>query len=119
MIGTWTPNTNYFTIIELDDLQEILDEMLVAIVRYDPKIEWRLGDVCRNVKYLADNKVAINIQISNPAYTNEEAVLDYINEQDFDLAKYYLQKEKFLTQEEKFLTQEEYKNLEPLIIKEY
>jgi len=100
MTGTWTPKSKYYTIIDVDQLQEILDSILVQIVGYDTDIEWKLEDVCRSHKYLEDNKVAISVQISNPSYTNERVVLDFMTEQDFDLAKYYFQVDEFLTLEE-------------------
>lgn len=100
MTGIWKPNSKYYTIIDVDQLQEVLESILVQIVGYDSNREWKLEDVCRSHKYLADNKVAISIQVSNPAYTNEGVVLDLMTSEDFDLAKYYFQKEEFLTLEE-------------------
>jgi len=100
MTDIWTQKSKYYTIIGVDKLQEILDSILVQIVGYDPDIEWKLKDVCRNHKYIEGNKVAISIQISNPAYTNERCVMDFMTSQDFDLAKYYFQVDEFLTLKE-------------------
>lgn len=100
MTGEWKEKTHYFTVIEETQLQEVLDEMLVDIVGYDKEDVWILEDVCRHLKYLENSNVAINIQISNPAYVHEGAVLDFVNQEDFDLAKYYFQTNEFLTQEE-------------------
>jgi len=106
----YTPNTNYYIKLPVIKLQEILDDMLVDIIGYNPEREWKLEDVCRSLKYLADDEVAINIQISNPQWTehklkdgsviNARGVIGYIDEQDFALAEYYFQTDIFLTQSE-------------------
>lgn len=110
MESIWKPNTNYYIKLNVIQLQEILDDTIVNIVGYDPSKKWLLGDVCRGINHLENDEVAINIQVCNPQWTNVElkngsvinalGVLDYINTQDFDLAKYYFKVDKFLTQNE-------------------
>ena len=110
MAGTWTPKTNYFIKLPKVRLMEVLDEIIVSIIGYDPTKVWTLSDVCRGIKYLSKNEIAINIQICNSAWIdvklqdgsriNARGVMNYINQEDFDLAKYYFQVDEFLTQSE-------------------
>jgi len=100
MTGIWTNNTRYFIKLPQGALLERLGVMLVEIMGYDSETEWELKDVARCIKYLENNEVAIDIQISNSAYINEGAVLSTIDSEMFDLAKYYFQVNEFLTIEE-------------------
>jgi hypothetical protein len=108
MISIWKPKTYYFIKLPVEKLLERLDVMLVDIMGYDPETEWVLEDVARGVKYLANNEMAIGIQINSATSTrdtkrlgiNTRGVDKYITSQFFDLAKYMLQVDKFLTEDE-------------------
>ena len=103
----WKPNTNYYIELSKDRLKEVIDTMLVKIMGYDAEQEWKLEDVCHNLKYLANGNIACNIQLRNSNYMKSNNVLDYIDSEYFDLAKYYYQTDTFLTEKE-------YRDLKPL-----
>jgi len=100
MENTWKPKTTYFIKLHKIKLLEILDEIIVSAFDYNPDIEWKLEDVARGIKYLANDEVAINVQISNSSHTKEQWVAGWIDTEDFDLAKYYFQVSEFLSEEE-------------------
>ena len=100
MTDTWEPKTYYYIKLNQVQLKQVLGEVLEGVMEYKPRKDeqaWILEHVSRHVKYLAGNKVAMSIQITNSAYAdykmpdetyrNVEGVLDYINEEDFELAK--------------------------------
>jgi len=107
----WKPKTNYFIELPKDTLKEILDVMLVDIMGYDNEQEWRFEQVCHNLKYLENGNIACNIQLRNAAYVDSNNVLDCIDAEYYDLAKYYYQTDTFLTEQE-------YRELKPLITEE-
>ena len=100
MISEWTPKTDYFIKLPVARLQEVLDDVLVSIMGYDPEITYTFEDVCRSIKYLPNDEIAVGIQLRNAGYIKESAVLDYIDEESFQLAKYMYEVEEFLTKEE-------------------
>ena len=116
----WTPKTNYYVELNQGQLKQVLGEVLEDIMKYNPRKdgqEWILEYCMRGVKYLAGNKVAISIQITNAAYVEYEMtdgkyenimdVITWIDEEDFELAKY-------MFNVEEFLSEEEYKELESI-----
>lgn len=113
MESTWKANTNYYTIIDIEQLEEELGEELISIMKYKTRNDgesWKLKHVVKSPKFLEGNKVAISIQITNATYAdykmsdgtyqNVQAVRNHIDIEDFDLAKYMFEKEEFLNQEE-------------------
>lgn len=88
---------------------ERLDDMLVNIMGYDPEREWVLEDVARCIKYLPNNEVAIDVQISNNIGIDTQRVEDYITTEDFDLVLYMFQ----VTE---LMSEEEYKALKIIVI---
>lgn len=109
MTGIWTKNTKYYLKMPTLALQTILPEMVKEKYGYDLEQDWKLEDVCRNVKYLENDEVAISNQIVLPALLGTECVKDYITEEAFEESKQYFGVEEFMTLEE-------YKELIPLEI---
>ena len=109
MIRTWTPKTDYYIELPISKLQEILDAQLVNIMKYDETIEWTYEDACYGLKYLENGNVACNIQLRNSGHVAANAVLTWIDEEDFQLALY-------MYGVIEFLIREEYNNLIPLVI---
>ena len=100
MVSEWTPKTDYFIKLPVVRLQEVIDEQLSSIMGYDPNLTLTFKDVCRSIKYLPNDEIAVGVQLCNAGYINEGAVQDYIDEESFQLAKYMYEVESFLTREE-------------------
>jgi len=100
MIGEWTPNTKYYLKMPTLALQTILPEMVKEKFGYDLEQDWKLEDVCRNVKYLENDEVAISNQIVLPHNLGTECVDKHITEEAFEESKLYFGVEEFLTLEE-------------------
>lgn len=100
MESIWKPKTRYFIKLPIEKMKERLDAILVEIMGYDPDKEWILEDVARCVKYLPNNEVAIDIQIRHKSLIESEGVMDWIDSEDFDLAKYMFQVDGFMSKED-------------------
>lgn len=113
MESIWKPKTKYYIKLNLGQLKQVLGEMLEGIVKYKPRkdgLPWTLEKAMRHAKYITGNKVIISIQITNTGYVeytitngeiiNTEYVLDFIDSEDFDLAKYFFEVDEFMTKAE-------------------
>lgn len=111
MVSTWHENTNYYVKLNQGQLKQVLGKVFEGVMIYKPrkdKMSWLLKNCMRSVKYLTGNKVAISIQLTNAlyvdykmqdgSYLNTQNVVNYIDEEDFQLAMHMFGVYEFMTQ---------------------
>lgn len=82
----YTPNTEYYSIVNDEQLNTILPDFVVDFMGYPPNT-YKLIDVCHpQPQPLGDGNYMINIQLTSASEIGKYNVNGYITQQGFELA---------------------------------